>query len=342
MNWLNLLLWGKKPETVPFQAMDVGIDKINFIRDSLRMKPPVKLHCTLWPSFPHFSDFKNDDRLAGIRLNSAMMAGAELDSELATIKSHKVPLWFDIKGRQLRVREAIESADHLELIVNHPITVDLPVMVLFKAGNDGALLKEIHKGGTHLIFEKGPRYRVKPGESLHIRHKSLIVHEPVFLDYEVDKIQKVIKAGFTNFYLSYVEQQTEIDQLRELIGPDAQLILKIENQKGLDFALNKWVKTPNTHLMAARGDLFVELERPHEILSAVKGIIKKDREAFVGSRILLSVIHSPVPECDDFSDLAWLYDIGYRNFLLCDELCLKGDLLGRAVNVFDAFKESYP
>ena len=28
--------------------------------------------------------------------------------------------------------------------------------------------------------------------------------------------------------------------------------------------------------------------------------------------------------------------------MLCDELCLRGDLLGTAVNVFDAFRDTYP
>jgi hypothetical protein len=32
---------------------------------------------------------------------------------------------------------------------------------------------------------------------------------------------------------------------------------------------------------------------------------------------------------------------GYKNMMLCDELCLKEELLSRAVNVFQAFKESY-
>lgn len=92
--------------------------------------------------------------------------------------------------------------------------------------------------------------------------------------------------------------------------------------------------------MAARGDLYVEVDKPHEILNAMKLIIKKDPEAFVGSRILLSVIN-PVPECHDFSDLAWLYDIGYRKMMLCDEICLKEELLNRAVSVLDAFRKSY-
>lgn len=315
-----------------------------------KSQPPIQeklnLHVTLWPdlvNFPHFIEFANDNRLAGIRLNSAMISSAEIDEGLEVLRKvpTTAPLYFDIKARQLRVVEAIYYKDHLELEMNHAITVDTPQVVLFKAGNDRAVLKEV-KNGTRLIFEGGqPHYKVKAGESLHIRHHSLIVHEPIFTDLEVEKVDKIIAAGFKKYYLSYVEDQKEIDWLRNKIGPDAELVLKIESERGLDFALNRWVKTPNTRLMAARGDLYVELEKPHLILNAVKALLKKDPEALVGSRILLSCIHSPVPECDDFSDLAWIKEIGCRNYLLCDELCLKGELLGRAVNVFDAFRKSY-
>jgi hypothetical protein len=74
---------------------------------------------------------------------------------------------------------------------------------------------------------------------------------------------------------------------------------------------------------------------------AQKLIAQKDPQALVGSRILLSVVTNPVPECHDFSDLAWLYDIGYRRMMLCDELCLKEPLLGTAINVFDSFRNVY-
>jgi pyruvate kinase len=313
-----------------------------FFKTKTALRPAVSLHVTLWPSFPHFEEFANDDRLGGIRLNSAMMAGAELDSELDLVKknNYSVPLWFDIKGRQLRVRKVYPYKTHLELDLNHKIDVECPTQVLFKAGADSARLLRV-EDGTHLVFEGGPHFMVKAGESLHIRHPSLVVHEPIFCDYEVEKIEKVVKAGFTKYYLSYVEDEAEVTQLREFIGPDAELILKIETKAGMEYALNRWKKTPNTSLMAARGDLFVELDKPHEILRSVKALVAKDPNCYVGSRFLLSVINSPVPECDDLSDLAWVYEIGCNNFLLCDELCLKGNLLGRAVNVFDAFRKDY-
>jgi hypothetical protein len=320
-------------------SLDIARDLL--IDDKIAIDPA--LHATLWPSFPHFEDFCYHPSLAGIRLNSAMIHSADLDKELEILKKLKptVPLYYDIKGRQLRVRETLVFNDHMELKINHPIEADTPTLVMFKAGADRALLERIEGDGTHLIFRGGPSFMVKEGESLHIREGNLKVLGDPILPYEIEKIKKVVDFGMKNFYLSYVEDNEEIDILRNYIGKDAELILKIESQKGMDFIRNKYVKQPNTKLMAARGDLYIELNRPHEILPAMKSIIKRDATAFVGSRLLLSVIKEPVPECDDFSDLAWLYDIGYRNFLLCDELCLKGELLNRAVNVFDAFRKSY-
>ena len=158
-----------------------------------------------------------------------------------------------------------------------------------------------------------------------------------FSDYEIEKIEKVTSAGFDGYYLSYCESQRDIDAFREFIGDDL-LVVKIENKRGLQFVAEDWKPDPNTILCAARGDLYVELDYPHQIMEAVRLIIEKDPEAVVGSRMLLSLVNSPVPRCADFSDLSWLYDIGYRNMLLCDELCLKKDLLSRAINVFEAFR----
>ncbi len=302
----------------------------------------VKLHATLWPAFPHFNRFAGSD-LDGIRLNSAMMAASEIDDQFVVRKeAASVPLWFDIKGMQLRIKEIVcdESCDHLEFILNRPVKCNTPTTVFFKAGEDCAKVKEI-KNGTHFIFEGGPNFNVKVGESIHIKNPELEVGGPVFLDYELEKIERIKALGFTNWYLSYVYEQRHVDEFRSIIGNDAELVLKIENKDGLNYVANTYQKTPKTRLMTARGDLFVELDWPHEIMNACKLVIQKDPESFVGSRMLLSVIHNSIPSCADVTELAWLYDIGYRNFLLCDELCLKENLLARAVNVFKHFRTDY-
>ena len=303
----------------------------------------IELAVTLWPSFLHFEKFAVHKDVSGIRMNTAMVDLASLDAEfgIANKIPNSVPLWFDVKGRQLRVTDVFESQDHLELEINHPIDVETPTPVLFKAGSDHCLLKELGDKNTigcrRLVFEGGPAYRVKVGESLHIRDSSLRVMGPTFLDFEIEKIKKAKAAGIKRYYLSYVESQYDVDKFQEMIGRDCEIILKIESKAGLEFVSN-FKKKDNISLMAARGDLYVEINKPHEIINALKLIIKADPEAMVGSRIFLSVVKDAIPECCDFLELAWLYEHGYRKFLLCDEICLKDELLTNAVRAFTVFK----
>lgn len=330
----------------------------------------IELMATLWPSFAHFEEFANDPRLEGVRLNSAMVKVDDIGDQLQIAKdlNCQVPLYFDVKGNQLRVIADHSDEDHLEIEINHPIEVQTPTPVLFKAGEDGAMLKEV-KNQRRLIFEGGPQYLVFEGESLHIRDPNLKVYGPTFLDYEIAKIEKAKQAGFDRFFLSYVQSQRDVDEFRELVG-DAEIVLKIEDLKGLTYVANEYRKQDNIWLLAARGDLFVEVERPHQVTEALKLIIDKDPKAGVGSRILLSLIDkeysasvetngdvklgsdgkpllehkmilNPIPGCADISDIAWLYDIGYRKMMLCDEICLEGNLLSTALNVFDELRRDY-
>ncbi|TSC82778.1 MAG: hypothetical protein G01um101420_136 [Parcubacteria group bacterium Gr01-1014_20] len=306
--------------------------------------PQPELFVTLWPSFPHFDRFSRDSRIAGIRLNSAMISNPELEKELVLVKDSKteIPMYFDAKARQLRVEEVHENPDYLDISLNHPISVQTPCIVLFKQEIDQAMLAEVTEGGRRLKFSLNPRYNVRPGESLHIRHSSLQVHGPNFTDIEKEKIRRVREFGFRRYFLSYVENQSIIDEFLEMVGSDAEVFLKIENERGLEFVASEFQKRDGLYLVAARGDLYVELDRPHKILQALKLIISKDPEACVGSRILLSIIGDPVPSCADFLELAWLYDIGYRKMMLCDEICLREEWLGTAINAFDSFRNSYP
>ncbi len=302
----------------------------------------LELMVTMWPSFPHFAKFALDRRLAGVRLNTAMVRADEIGGELhKAAEVGGVPFWVDVKGRQLRVVESRPYKDHLELILNHPIRVNTPVEVIFKAGEDWAVLKDVADRGHRLVFDGGPEFMVKEGESLHIRHPSLEVGGDQFLEAELEKIAAAKAAGITRFFLSYVQNQRDVDEFRGLVGKGAEVILKIEDNKGLRYTAEEFRKTPGTSLMAARGDLYVEVERPHRIAEALRLIIGKDPEASVGSRILLSVVNSPVPSCADFLEIAWLADAGYRRMMLCDELCLKEPLLTAAVDAFDQFRSDY-
>lgn len=322
---------------------------------SAAMHIPPRLMVTLWPSFLHFQRFAQDGRLAGIRLNSAQMSLFELEDELAIVAATKTvcPLYYDIKARQPRIIEVEYFDDHLEVCLNHPISVPVPTPVLFKAGVESAELVRLEDHGRRLVFapmqptmelEDGRIMggsMVKVGESIHIRHPAYRMLGPVFTEDEKKKIQRTREAGFTRYFLSYVEAQSDVDEFIELVGPDVQIMLKIETKAGVEYATKVFRKRPNLVLVAARGDLYVEIDKPHQMPRYTRAILDADPEAIVGSRILLSSIHQRVPECVDFSELAWLYDIGYRTMMLCDELCLKEELLSRAVTAFDMFKHDY-
>ncbi len=329
----------------------------------------LRLFVTLWPSFSHFPEFATSDLLAGIRMNSAQISNPMLEEELVRLKTLlvTVPLYFDVKGWQLRVEEVSIASDgafphdaHLRLRLNHPVKlpIDLeiePFFVLFKGGEDAARLRAISDDGYWLTFypgkKFGPRFEIFVGDSLTIRHPGFSLLGPQFTPAEVTKIAQVKAAGFTRYFLSFVHSQRDIDEFRERVGKDTEIYIKIEDPKGLRYVAREFRPQPGVHLVAAMGDLYVEVDRPHDILAAVELIVKKDPEACVGSRMLLSVIPKKTPEnpdpkdpdvpsAADFMQLAWLHSIGYRTFMLCDELCLKGPLLTHAVHAFDAFHDT--
>jgi hypothetical protein len=278
-------------------------------------------------------------------MNGLLFRSADLDGELSRIPTTTtVPLWFDAKGRQLRVEEAIYYKDHLELVMNHEITgLVLPHPIIFKAGEDWAMVEKID--GKHLVLRADgyPKYRVKPGDPVHFRNINMVVKGPLFTDDEKNKIETVVKTGAKNWYLSYVESERDVQEFQELVGSDARLILKIENRQGLQYVARDFMKhhgkdDGNIRLACARGDLYVEVEQPHHIVEAQKLIIRNDPYALVGSRMLLSLFSNNVPSCSDINELALLKSMGYKNFLLCDDLCKKGSALHRAVDTFTALK----
>lgn len=309
------------------------------------MNPNYEVLATLWPEMGHFSYFARDSRLQGIRLNTAMADAKTLPDLLdqALEAARDKPLYFDVKGRQLRITEVLPNEDHLECRINHPISVRTPTVVLFKAGADPAYLAKTEEDGSLLVFEGGPQFSLLPGESLCIRDPTLKVHGDLFTPQQLEFLDIAKHAGITRYMLSYAQSKKDVEDSRKIIG-DKDLTLKIEDQKGLRYARHEYMPTNNLHLLNARGDLFVEVSKPHEIIGASRDLIRADPKTIVGSRLLLSLAEedprtkrrNEVPTCADISELTWLLDIGYRRFMFCDGLCLKPEPLNDALNVMHA------
>lgn len=310
----------------------------------------IEIMTTLWPDMPHYEFFASHPLVAGIRLNTAMADSKKLAKEMdeAVVKSHGTRLYFDVKGRQLRITKVYRDNGHLELDINHPISVPTPTEVLFKAGVDFALLKEV-VDGNHLVFEDGPNFKLATGESLNIRNKELKVLGDLFTTQQLEFLNIAMNAGIRRYMLSYTTSASEIDHLKKIVG-DREIIAKIESPNGLDFA-ESYELPKNVHFLTARGDLFVEVDKPHHILSASKMLVQRDPQAILGSRILLSLsphrdatgklVEESVPSCSDINEVAWLLLIGYKRFMFCDGLCLDKNALENAIYCLDAIAKDY-
>jgi len=281
---------------------------------------------------PPYADFLAEvaahPLVCGFRLNTVMPLRASQREVLERLQKFRQPLWVDLKGRQLRVVGAA-IPPYTEVKLSHRIKVETPVDAYFSDGNERVRVAAVD--GDRLILADGPRRLVGPGESVNIIHPSLHI-EGTLTETDKTYLAAMKELSMTKVMLSYVESVQDVDEVKGLL-PNAEVLLKIETQRGLDFA--KQHGSSHGHLMAARGDLYVEVLRPHKVASAVKTIIKADKDAVVASRILDSLAHQPVPVSADIGDVAFLLEIGYCTFMLGDQICLRRDSVMEALNLLE-------
>ena len=264
--------------------------------------------------------------VSGLRLNTVMPLRESPRELLERLAEYRQPVWVDLKGRQLRVTEPA-LPPFTEVKLSHAIRVQTPVDAYFSDGNERVRVAAVD--GKRLILEDGPRRMVGPGESVNIIHPSLQI-EGTLTETDRAYLAAMKELGLTKVMLSYVESTSDAEEVNSLL-PNAEVVLKIETQKGLEFARRE--KYKHGQLMAARGDLYVEVLHPHKIIPALKDIIQADPQAIVASRILDSLAWTPVPVSADISDVAFLMEIGYRTFMLGDQVCMKRDSVMEALNL---------
>jgi hypothetical protein len=287
---------------------------------------------------PPYADFLNEvarhPLVSGFRLNTVMPLRGEPTEALQRLRSFGQPLWVDLKGRQLRVVGAA-IPPYTEIRLSHPIRVRTPVDAFFSDGTECVRVAAVD--GDRLILEDGPRRLVGPGESVNIVHPSLEI-DGTLTGTDRAYLAAMASLGLRHVMISYVESPADVDEVRQLL-PDAEVLLKIETRKGLDFTRAHGAS--KGRLVAARGDLYVEVVQPHRIVSALRDIITADPEAVAASRILESLAHHPVPASADIGDAAFLLGLGYRTFMLGDAVCLRRDSVLEALNLLQAVADEF-
>jgi len=290
---------------------------------------PVDAIVTIPPYATFLEEVARHPLVSGFRLNTVMPLKETPREVLARLSKLGQPLWVDLKGRQLRVvTPAIPPFTEIKL--SHKIKVNTPVDAYFSDGNERVRVAAVD--GDRLIMEDGPRRMVGPGESVNIIDPSLEIEGTLT---ETDKVYLAAMKdlGLTKVMLSYVESPEDAQEVRDLL-PGAEVVLKIETQRGLEFTQRYGHQ--HGRLMVARGDLYVEVLHPHKIISAIRVAIKYNKNTIIGSRLFESLAWQPVPVSADITDAAYLLELGYRTFLLGDQVCMKRDSVIAALNLLEA------
>jgi len=293
---------------------------------------------TIPPYAPFIDYVLRHEIVSGVRLNTVMPVKDSLEELLKKLNDkaqfYEKDLWVDLKCRQLRVK-TFGVPPFTEIELTHNIKVDTPATAYFSEGKQTATVLEV--SGNKLIMLEGPKRVVGPGESVNIPHPSLTI-DGFFTDTDIKYIESGNKVGIKNYMLSFVESKNDIEELKKL-APDANIIAKIESIKGISYVAKEWQK--ESRLMAARGDLYVELKMPHYIIDAVEAIVKKDENAICASRIFRSLTDSLEPSCEDIGDVDNLLRMGYKTLMFGDDICMQRDSIISALNLLSEMAKRY-
>lgn len=294
----------------------------------------MKAIVTVPPYAPFLEEVGRHPVVDAVRLNVVMptKSADSIEDVLARVHDRTgKPLWIDLKARQLRV-EGYGVPPFTEVCLSHRIQVETPVTAYFCDGAESATVLEVD--GNRLLMMDGPKRVVGPGESVNIPHHSLRV-EGFLTDTDRRYVEAAERLGIKDYMLSFVESRADVACFREIV-PDANLVAKVESQRGLHYVREDY---DGTRLMAARGDLFVEVDRPHLVLKACEDVVRASPGAIVASRILPSLAHTAEPCCADLNDLDNLHRMGYRTVMLGDDVCQRRESVMSALNVLYALNQ---
>src|SRR3989338_135118 len=300
------------------------------------IRSDIKAIVTIQPYAPFIDEVVAHPAVSGVRLNTVMPTKGALEDLLKRLQDQvgEKDLWIDLKGRQLRVK-TYGVPPFTEIELTHNISVDTPVTAYFNDGKEQATVLEVD--GNRLIMQEGPKRVIGPGESINIPHHSLKIDGNLTTT-DQQYIEAGNKLGLKRYMLSFVESPDDVSAFNALV-PNAQIVAKIESRKGLNYVCTDAKK--EARLMAARGDLYIELKKPHHIINAMETIIAKDPDAIAASRIFSSLTYSLEPSCADIGDVDSLIRIGYKTLMLGDEICQRRESVLSALNLLYEMNQQY-
>lgn len=299
----------------------------------------MERNCKLIATIPVMTDLQkveyiiSNPYIYGVRWNTGIVT-PYTEKETVEILKHfcekyNKKLWIDLKGRQLRVIEW-GNPIYSSIKVNHNVRANLPAYVLLRGERP---LNLVAVKGNSLFVNPVPQHAVGKGQSVNIIGKDVEI-EGYLTEEDKIYIDACKELGVRDLMLSYVESIDDIVEVK-ILYPDCNIVCKIESKKGLE-NLDDF---EGFNLMAARDDLYLELcnpynlknaysvradklnlaYNPYSMQTALQRIIHYNKDAICASKLFTSSKYDYM-DFKDFEDLENMFALGYRIFMLSDEV----------------------
>lgn len=279
-------------------------------------------NCKLIATIPALVNKANVNRvisnplISGVRWNTGVVSPFSevetLEKLSSQCKLYNKQFLVDIKGRQLRIKEWGQPLYNV-VRLNHSIKIEGKAKVYFRGEEP---LNLVYAKGNEIFVDPIPRYAVGAGQSVNILSDNIEI-QGYLTPKDIKYLEAARSLNINNILASFIESDKDILDIK-LVHPNSNIICKIESKKGIENILN----LSGYNLMAARDDLYIELEsNPYSMNYSLQRIISQDPSAICASRIFTSLEHSNSISYSDFEDIENMYKMGYRTFMLCDNIC---------------------
>ena len=305
------------------------------------MRPPTnrRVICTVGPASRKPGIIRRLQALGVslFRINLSHTPLEEVGPAVAFLQEHStVPICLDSEGAQVRTGTFATALtdlrkDSVIQVHRSPISGDAqkfnftPPVTLGLLQLGDLITIDFHTVVVQVMEIQSDRVvlRVRKGGSVG-SNKACNVHRGIDLPAITVKDRKAIEIGremgVEHFALSFANRPEDVQEMRELIGPAATLISKIESRSGI--ANLEGIALISDAILIDRGDLSrqVPLEQipaqQKDIIGRVKAI---GRPVFVATNLLESMVHSPVPTLAEINDIYNTLEDGADGLVLAAE-----------------------
>jgi pyruvate kinase len=304
----------------------------------------IKILCTLGPASLNPTVIKQlaERGVDVFRLNLSHTPLDALENALLLIRRHcSVPICLDSEGPQVRCGPmfpgiALEEGAEVELaaetVLGDAARISLWPGAVFDALSAGSVVDIDFDGASLRVTEVGEDYakavviapgRVRSNKAATVEPQAAL---PALSEKDVAAVAIGAEHGVLLYALSFATSAEDVNRLRELAPPDAEVIAKIESREGVR-NMDSIIPAADA-ILIDRGDLSREIpieNVPYYQKAIAHRANRWHRPVYVATNLLESMVTDTVPTVAEAHDIARTLLDGVHGLVLAAETAVGAD-----------------